>query len=383
MNKVNTVNIPLLIFVKGNGSQGKTSLSHALSIVYDNENINIVYGDIIAHLAIQTGNYPNLIMEQHNNIPHIGFFIQREDVDIELITNLFIKHIEKVFLDTTKVVIIDGCALNCCIDTLVEQYNDIGNVFVITMVKGVAFLDGKEFPSDVVYVDKSERKLEVEKYLKVAKNIQHHIKCEIRDKILKNSYQYFDDLGQIKVNSNSPIKVECLKLPDIKGKRILDVGCNRGYISFKMRKDGASVVGIDINLDDLKKASGIKNSIYDVDDVTFYHTDIFDFNDHCSFDIIVAASVFHYFREDQPRFFEKAYALLKDGGLLILEVGIPSGDESEIIQYKRHPDEVPCYFPKFKALCDMAKNFKLSYDGDSVNQKGDNIPRKVLHFIKV
>jgi 2-polyprenyl-3-methyl-5-hydroxy-6-metoxy-1,4-benzoquinol methylase len=198
------------------------------------------------------------------------------------------------------------------------------------------------------------------------------------------NYQAFPDLGINVKNSDSIKKFKSLNLKNLQDKKVLDVGCNHGRFCIESIRLGASVVhGIDSNKNFLHTASALNNIFYRYN-ISFFECDFLNFN-QSNYDIIIACSVFHYFKENQPEFFKKAYDLLVKDGVLILEAGISDlhPDKEFIEKYQRGVDPTPCHFPNHLALLAMAQGFKCEYLGSSVNQHGDRINRKVYHLRKL
>ena len=67
---------------------------------------------------------------------------------------------------------------------------------------------------------------------------------------------------------------------NLKNKRVLDMGCNEGFFSFKMEEEGAHVVAIDIDNNRIEKANFIKSLIKPTANINFLNLDIYssDFN---------------------------------------------------------------------------------------------------------
>jgi ubiquinone/menaquinone biosynthesis C-methylase UbiE len=101
-------------------------------------------------------------------------------------------------------------------------------------------------------------------------------------------------------------------LGDVKGKRILDVGAGTGRVSVPLAKAGAVVTALDVSgvmLEQLKKKNEkIKIVIGDGEKLPF---------ENDSFDSVVAA-FFIVHLKDPTRFFDDAYRVLKDGGMLVV-----------------------------------------------------------------
>ena len=70
---------------------------------------------------------------------------------------------------------------------------------------------------------------------------------------------------------------------NLKNKRVLDMGCNEGFFSFKMEEEGAHVVAIDVDKNRIEKANFIKSIIKPIANIDFLNLDIYS-NDFHSFE---------------------------------------------------------------------------------------------------
>lgn len=100
----------------------------------------------------------------------------------------------------------------------------------------------------------------------------------------------------------------------VKNKRILDIGCGVGSISFYLAQKGAKVTGIDLsaNLIEYCKKEAKRRKL----EIQFkeMNAQIPDFEDE-SFDIIVGSRVVHHIPEIEV-FFKECMRLLKKGGFI-------------------------------------------------------------------
>ena len=110
-------------------------------------------------------------------------------------------------------------------------------------------------------------------------------------------------------------------LEDPTGKRVLDIGCNAGYMSFETKKMGASyVLGIDANLGAtvsfLDQASFCGEALgLDVD---FREASLFEFAPPELFDIVLFCGVLYHL-ENFATGIAKVRSFVADGGQVILE----------------------------------------------------------------
>jgi SAM-dependent methyltransferase len=182
------------------------------------------------------------------------------------------------------------------------------------------------------------------------------------------TYQSFP--GEIG-NSRSTEKLSALRLPDLKGKSFLDVGCNEGFFCGYAAFIGASrVVGIDSSKKFIERAK-----------LRFpkceFLNQTWDDIDLGSFDCILLASAIHY-AEDQESLINRLMSALNPGGILVLEMGIASASGSVWQEVQRSIDKRS--FPSRQKLDDILAPYAWKLLGESVNQDGDPLKRYVIHI---
>lgn len=185
---------------------------------------------------------------------------------------------------------------------------------------------------------------------------------------VRAGYQSFDgDKG----DSNSPEKLKRLRLPSLKGKSVLDIGCNEGFFCNYALKQGANnVIGIDSNKDVIEFAK------QRVPNAKFINTTWWNLPDE-KFDVILFLSAIHY-EKNQQKLLTYLKQHLTDNGVLILECGIYQDSSKYWTMIQRH-DGVLRY-PSFDYITNTLLNgFAVSIMGRSVDQSGDPIPRYVFH----
>lgn len=173
--------------------------------------------------------------------------------------------------------------------------------------------------------------------------------------------------------SLSPEKLMALRLPSLKGKRFLDVGCNEGYFCGYALFEGAEkVVGID------KSAEAIRKAGLRFPEVSFIKQS-WDVLPEDRFDVITLLSALHY-ADDQAALVHRLMASLDDDGLLVLEISIAPEGGDEWVKVKRSIDER--YFPTRRKLNSLLADYAWKVIGHSVNQAGDPLQRYVVHVRK-
>jgi SAM-dependent methyltransferase len=109
-------------------------------------------------------------------------------------------------------------------------------------------------------------------------------------------------------------------LPDLRGKRIADLGCGFGWASRWMREQGAtSVIGFDLSQNMIARAkaetsdSAIEYRVADLESLELQRA---------AFDLVYSALAFHYI-EDFGRLVGTIYDALVDGGDLVFTIEHP------------------------------------------------------------
>ena len=301
------------------------------------------------------------------------------------------ERIETTLENTERHVIVEGWHLLSMLAPLAARFAERVNVIPVEVERHTARI-GQDFEFSALVHDGRDAQgrgsSSREKNLEAARALldwvkQRHL-SELRP---RTTYQCFDDLGQPANNSDSRAKLDALRLPDLSGKCVLDIGCNAGYFSIHCRKRGAArVLGIDTTARDIELASLYRDLIYEIDGIDFEQADVFELGSERRFDLVLCLSVFHYFRERQQEFLSRIHRLLEPDGLLVLECGL-SAENIERPFVQRAAREVdggnPCHFPNRAALVEMASGYRLELERPSTRQRGDAIPRSVLHLRKI
>lgn len=189
------------------------------------------------------------------------------------------------------------------------------------------------------------------------------------------AYQSFKDQPG---SSKSSEKFAKLRLPaSLRGKRVLDLGCNQGFFCFEAKRRGAArVVGIDVSRKWIVAAR--ERAAAENLDIEF---EIGDFEDaKGEFDYILFLSAIHYSRHPKA-VLRHAYNLLAPKGVLVLECGLIDGFAHRMGRALRAIDER--YFPSMELLRDdWLDIFAVRSVGPSVAQAGDPVPRRVFHCFR-
>jgi len=178
----------------------------------------------------------------------------------------------------------------------------------------------------------------------------------------------------VKGGSQSLDKLSALRLPELKDKVFLDVGCNEGFFCGYADFQGASkVIGLDKSKVAIQKA---KQRFTHID----FRNQSWDALPEDKFDVIIMLSALHY-ADDQELVIHNLMNCLAEGGVLVLEISISPGNQDDWIKVKRAIDER--YFPTRVKLNSVLKDYAWKVIGHSVDQAGDPLKRYVLHIRKL
>lgn len=176
-------------------------------------------------------------------------------------------------------------------------------------------------------------------------------------------------------------KLTRLKLPALKDKTILDLGCNAGaYCRLAIDRGAAKVVGIDIDRDVIARAKA------QVPEAEFFDSGWDNGLPNGPFDVVFLFSAIHY-ASDPVGLVDRIHNALNDDGLLILEGGL--FDQQGIWR-------TDCLIPAWRAVGDRCRHlsygyiknhllsgFSWSIVGESEPRGGDNVDRVVIHANKI
>ena len=135
-------------------------------------------------------------------------------------------------------------------------------------------------------------------------------------------YENFKNLRSDEINFNDIIETPILTamLPDLKGRKILDIGCGMGQHAMQYVKAGAaSVLGIDISENMLSYARENNSA----DNIEYRKLPIEDLDQiEERFDVITSSLAFDYI-EDLGATFATVYSLLEDDGRFVFSMSHP------------------------------------------------------------
>lgn len=166
-------------------------------------------------------------------------------------------------------------------------------------------------------------------------------------------------------------KLKALRLPELRGKSFLDVGCNEGFFcGFAQMLGAKRVVGVDHSQRFIARARARFPGC------EFLHQG-WDCLPDGPFDVILLASALHY-ADDQEKLIHRLVEHLSPEGTLIVELGIVSSPRPEWTRVTRGDDER--LFPSMPMLRRMLEGYAWKWMGPSVSQDGDPVSRHVIHI---
>lgn len=200
----------------------------------------------------------------------------------------------------------------------------------------------------------------------------------------QKSYQSFS--SEQNSNSRSFEKLMKLGIPDdLKGKTVLDLGCNEGFFCFECEKRGARVIGIEKEKKWYNLALKRKNILSSF--VNFINDDwkcipLLNYK----FDLVLFLAAFHYIKNNQLEMLRSLNDKINNDGLLILEVGLLNKNEGTFLieDVTRIVGDVCQFTNKFtiEKLLKDAGFRDITIYGHGITVIGDDIPRYVIHARK-
>lgn len=188
-------------------------------------------------------------------------------------------------------------------------------------------------------------------------------------------YQNFDGRGA----SESDAKLAALHLeqiegagdPPLRGKRVLDLGCNEGFFCREAVRQGAALV---VGVDTMKLA--IDSARRRVPEAEFIHASWWEIRDQ-QFDVILFLSAVHY-EPDPGALLRHLATLLAPGGTLVLECGVRKTRARQGWEVVNRADG-PFRYPTQAYIGTLLAGYAWRYIGPSVTQRGDPVDRNVYH----
>lgn len=136
-------------------------------------------------------------------------------------------------------------------------------------------------------------------------------------------YKEYKEMRTTNLNANELIEIPIIKrmLPDLKNKKVLDLGCGNGTMSRYFIENGAKeVLALDISVNMINEAKE-KNNLEGITYVIDGMENLDKIND--KFDLVFSSLAFHYI-EDFNKLMKDISNLLNDGGMLLFSQEHPT-----------------------------------------------------------
>jgi tRNA (mo5U34)-methyltransferase len=151
-------------------------------------------------------------------------------------------------------------------------------------------------------------------------------------------------------------------LPDLTGQRVLDIGCNAGYMSFAAKRLGAAyVLGIDSNLG--ASTSFIEQAEFCREalglDVEFREQSFFDFTPEQPFDLVLFCGVLYHLEDFATAIDKVASLAVRGSGLIVLETAIEPVTLSLPGDRDYHGDTSTFFVPSLPVLLELLRERSL------------------------
>jgi tRNA (mo5U34)-methyltransferase len=145
---------------------------------------------------------------------------------------------------------------------------------------------------------------------------------------------------------------------DLSGHRVLDIGCNAGYMSFESKRMGANyVLGIDSNLGagtSFIEQAEFCRSVLGLD-VEFRVRSFFDFEPEAPFDLVLFCGVLYHL-EDFATALDKVATLAVPGtGLIVLETAIEAVTQTRPGARDYNGDTSTYFVPSVPVLLELIR----------------------------
>ena len=135
----------------------------------------------------------------------------------------------------------------------------------------------------------------------------------------------YEDFTEGEDSYSYQIEWPCIQkmMPELAGKKVLDLGCGTGRFTFLLEEEKASlVIGVDLSanmLEMAKEKAAKRNS-----KAEFQKGDLLDLKKYIDgkYDFIFSSTTTHYIK-DLPKLFHEMYDILEDNGSAILSVMHP------------------------------------------------------------
>ena len=207
------------------------------------------------------------------------------------------------------------------------------------------FLNGSDHVDGIYILTEPQAEFE-NHYLQVREKEKRILSDEIVAALPRTPPSYIHH-SEWKLREASSKKV-LTYLKNTRPKTALDIGCGNGWFTNKLASVSENVIGLDMNLHELKQA----NRVFEHTNLTFCYADIFSEKlPHKTFDLITINAAIQYF-PDAKQLFNQLLELLSDNGEIHI-IDSPFYPKHELVAAK---ERTAAYFDKMECP-EMANSY--------------------------
>ncbi len=161
-----------------------------------------------------------------------------------------------------------------------------------------------------------------------------------------------------------------LLLGEIKNKKILDVGAGTGRLAVELARLGAEATALDVSGEMLKILNEKNNKIITV----IGDAEALPFEKEI-FDIVMSTFVIVHLK-DPTRFFDEAYRVLKNGGMLAV-TNINQKEPPEV-KTKEGTIKIESYYHRPEKIVEILKDLAFSIEKEVFIKEGENWINQII-----
>ena len=314
-------NLPLLLFVSGQGNQGKSTITQALSkkpVLQPLERLSLDVELINWYSSIgkkADGRNLNLIYDR--------FYVHPAEEEE------FASYVANKFQDSSyTILVIEGCGLNRreFQDLLHAKIGSHLDALKFEVSKGSIYFENTKVVDAVAM--RSPQTITDPRFsiFDAASSVSAHNLMVFIQHLYANylqdqsTFQCYNEIENCWPFSNAASQYKLLNIPNLENKTALDVDCNEGYYATHMAERANKVVCLEPNTELIHIAECYGRIIMGSSSLSYRQQSFLDYKGSAMFDVILAIE---YPKYNTELFLAHAAKLLKTNGVLLIQ--IPSG----------------------------------------------------------
>lgn len=162
-------------------------------------------------------------------------------------------------------------------------------------------------------------------------------------------------------------------LEDVKGKKVLDVGSGTGRLAVELDKKGAKVTALDASekmLEVLSKKIKLKTVVGYAEELPFKDE---------SFDIVIATFLVVHLK-DPKCFFEEAYRVLKNDGILL--VSNINQKEAPVVKTRQGDIKIESYYHRPDKIINMLADLSFCVKKEEIVKENEVWVNQIILAVK-